>query len=337
MSVGYVINVGSHTPQKVIVATPDRRTGNPTGDVFEVYKQTGVYQLINRIRVWARRVLPDGKLPVVNGSEVVLEVNDTRYKGNIETLPWGEAKTGAQAIELRFLQQSSSLDYEYQRTIQKIETMPEDGTAFIELNPGENKFDPKLDVLKVKFLNVHPQNRDSISKNPDPRFKGFTFFEVNEKSSDRSFVTYKEKAIDAGLTIKQLSTKPEQLRNLLEVILNSGSESENPIFMNMSTLSTDTDIYRALLMYSDESPVKLVQHIDGFKQWIIDRFKYAESFNVLDLSKKGHIAVIKDGKPDIVWSDVPDKNMMEWVVGNCFDESVYTQMKKFAAFCSTLK
>ena len=62
---------------------------------------------------------------------------------------------------------SSSLDFAYQQTIQKIDTKVEDGHDYIYLTPGENKFDEDKDKNLVQMLKVHPQNRESVSKNPD--------------------------------------------------------------------------------------------------------------------------------------------------------------------------
>lgn len=338
MSKGYVIHVGSHAPQKVIVAVPDKKTGNPTGDVFEVFKQTGVYQIINRTRPWARRVLPGGKpLTDASGNEVPLEVDDQRYKGDLEFLEWGDFKTGAQGIDIRYLPQSSTLDYEFQRIRMKIETVPEDGSAFISLTPGENVFDYKTQSLLINLLKAHGQNRDSKSKNPDPLIKGYTFYEVGEKSSDKGFVSAKEKSLDAGLLIKQLSTKPAQLTNLLDVILLSNAESENPLFMTISTLHSQTDIYKTLLLFSEQSTDRLMSHIEGFRNKIIDRLNYAESFKAIDESKAGVVAMVVDAKPQIIFSNIPEKNMRKWIIDNCFDDVVYGGLKKIFAICDKLK
>lgn len=336
---GYVIHVGHHAPSKVIVATPDRNTGMPTGDPIEVYKSPGVVQLINRARVWARRVQPDGKLPVLNGTEQPLEVNDPRYRGTLEFLKWGDMKVGAQAIEIRYLKQSSSLDYDYQRVIQKIETKVEDGTDFIYLNPGENKFDDQKEALLVQLLKVYPQNRESVSKNPDPQFKGYTYVEITNESRNKSLVEQEEKALDAGILIKNMSTKPVYLRNLLDVIQSSGSENENPILQSVNHLSTDGQIYESLLFFAKANPTGLMAHINSHKERIKDRLSYAESFKALDDTKAGFVAINVNGTPEIIWIDVPEKGKkwLEWVLDNWMTEEVYMGTKKLFDLSSKLK
>lgn len=337
---GYVIHVGHHAPSKVIVAFPDKKTGMPSGEPIEMYKTPGVIQIINRARVWARRVMPDGKLPVVEKVEQPLEVNDPRYKGTLEFLGWGDMKTGAQAIEIRWLAQSSSLDYDYQRSIQKIETRVEDGTDFIYLQPGQNKFDPKQQALLIQLLKVHPQNRESKSKNPDPQFKGYTYVEVTDENSDKTIISHKESALDAGILVKSMSVKSGQLKNLLDVIQSSGSENENPIFAGVNHLSVESDVYKALLFYAEANPAGLMAHIESHKKTILDRLSYADSFKAVDDTKAGFIGLTIAGSPNIIWSELPEgkrDKMIEWVLENWAEEKVYMGSKKLFDLCTKLK
>lgn len=332
MAEGYVIHVGQHAPEKVVIAYPDKN-GNPKGDAFETFKQVGSYLIINRARVWARRVGTDGKLPVKGEVEEVLEVTDTRYKGNLEFLKWGENKVGAQAIEVRLLPISATLDYEYQRSVQKIEVRVEEDQAQIELDPGENKFDPKIEALKIQFLKVHPQNRDSISKNPDPNIKGYTYYEVSDEQVDKAFVKNKEAALVAGSFVAALSSKPQSLRNLLEIFKGYGVE-----FGGVNNLSNPTDIYAALLKFADV-PGEFGSQINRYKSELYEQFEYAKSFKALDLTKDGFIALMVDNKKEIIWEKAEGKGdkMIEWVLENFADEYVYQQSQHFKSRCSKLK
>jgi len=334
MAEGYVIHVGQHAPEKVVIAHPNK-DGNPKGDAFETYRQVGSYLIINRARVWARRVGTDGKLPnnATSGVEEALEVTDVRYKGNLEFLKWGENKLGAQAIEVRLLPISATLDYEYQRSVQKIEVRVEEDQAQIELKPGENKFNPNTEALKIQFLKVHPQNRDSISKNPDPNIKGYTYYEVSDEQVDKAFVKNKEAALVSGQFVVGLSSKPQSLRNLLEIFKGYGVE-----FGDVNNLSNPTDIYSALLKFAD-IPGEFGAQINRYKTELQETFDYAKSFKAIDLTKDGFIALRVDNKSEIIWEKVPAKGdkMIDWVIENFADEYVYQQSQHLKAVCKNLK
>jgi hypothetical protein len=337
MAQGYVIHVGQHAPEKVIIAQPDKN-GNPKGDVFETYKQMGSYLLMNRCRVWCRRVGTDGKLPKNKDTqaEEVLEVTDTRYKGNLEFLNWGDNKLGAQAIEIRFLPISQTLDYEYQNSVQKIQIRVEEDQAQIELKPGENKFDTEKEALKVQMIKVHPQNRDSKSKNPDPMIKGYTYYEVSDEQVDKTFVKNKEAGIIAGRFVVDLSAHPQRLKNLLEIF--KGYDADNEILKDVNHLSNDTDVYSALLKFADV-PGTFGQLVNRYKQELQDKFELAKSYKALDLTKNGSIAMTVDNKKDLVWDNAEGKGdaMIEWVMENFLKEDVYERTQHFKALCSKLK
>lgn len=331
---GFVIHVGQYAPQKVIIGFPGK-DGLPQGETFETYKQVGVHQLINRTRVWARRVQSDGTLPKVasTNEEQPLEVTDQRYRGRLEFLKWGENKTGAQAIEIRYLPQSSSLDYEFQKNVQKIETIVEDGTDYIDLSPGENKFDPKTQALLIEMLKVHAQNRDSVSKNPDPRIKGYMYFVVTDENVDKVYVSKKEQSLDAGILIKQWSAKDGQLLNLLEIF--TGYKVD---FGDVNHLSVPTDVYRALLTYSEVNPQDLLANIHRYKEELLKDFEFAKSFNALDTTKDGFIGLMINGKPNIIWQDLEGKGnkMIDYVVDNFADNKIYEATKNFKSLLTKL-
>lgn len=338
MAKGYAIQVGQHAPAKVLVGHPNK-SGLPTEETYEVLKQTGAHLLINSTRVWARRVQPDGKLPKgADGVEIALEAIDTRYKGNLEFLPWGTQKVGAQAIHTRYLPQSSSLDYEYQKNVQKIETRVEDGSDYINLTPGENKFDTEKEALLIQHLKVHGQNRDSVSKNPDPQLKGYTYYELTEEKADKSFIDKKEKALDAGLFIKGLSADPQSLRNLFEIFLDY-RKANGQSFGDVDMLSRDYDIYTMMLTYSDTDPVEMMNFINRYKKDLLDRFEFAKNFKALDLDKEGFIGFVDaTGKRTVVFEGVKEKGnkAIDWVIENFVQDGVYKATKHFLSLCSKL-
>lgn len=331
MAKGYVIQVGHYNPQEAIVAYPDDR-GRPKEDtIIKVQKTIGKVLIMNRARVYARRVDENLKMVQEAGKDIVLEVTDKRYRGFLEFLDWGSDKLGAQAIDVMFLTNSQSLDYEYQRTIQKLEPRNED--IQIELAPGENKFDYKTEALKIQLFKVHPQNRDSKSKNQDPSIKGFTYYEVTDEQTDKSYTKAKEASITAGAFVKEISTKPVQMRNLFEIFKGYGVE-----FGSVNHLSNDTEIYSALLKLTDQ-PGDFGANVNRYKQDLLDKFDLAKSYKALDLTKDGFIALTVDQKAVIAFEGAKGKGekMIDWVLDNFLDDYVYSQSQYFKSLCAKLK
>lgn len=332
----YVIMVGGHKPAKVIASHPNP-DGSPGPNAYETSVTVGVYNIINRFRVWARRVLPNGKLPKEGDTETALEMTDSRYKGDLEFLPYGSMAVGGQQIECRYLTTSRSLDYQYQKVVQKIETDPEgkDGTAVIPLDAGENKFNDERDAVLVQALRVHPQNRDSKSKNPDPQIKGYTFYELTDDMVDTGYVESVEKELDAGLFVKEQSDNPAHLKNLLLIFKANGVD-----FGDVDEKSLDKDIYKGLLQFSKVNPTLFMSIIEAFKKAVSDCFEKADSFGVLDVTKNGTIAVVLNGAPpEILFSKLEGKgnDMKVYVVANFYSESIFGGIERLRKICEGLK
>src|ERR1700679_185693 len=141
MAGGYVIQVGNERPGEAIIAQVNKKTGEPTGPQMKRYIPVGSHLIINQARVWGRRFYMDK-----GGKKITddVEFNTAGYKGDIEFMEWG--KEGGYAIEIRYLPQSRSLDFEYQQNVQKIVVRDnQEGKhvkgASIVLSAGENKFD----------------------------------------------------------------------------------------------------------------------------------------------------------------------------------------------------
>jgi hypothetical protein len=329
---GYVIHVGHHNPEEVIVAVPDKDGKPVDNSAMKLKKVNGAYLLQNRARVWARRVLPNGKLPKKDDQEVSVEVTDPQYKGDLEFLEWGDSRNGAQSIEIRHLPTSRSLDYEYQRVVQKLDTTPEQGLDFIHLSAGKNEFSYGSQELLIQMIKVHPQNRNSKSKNPDPQIKGYMYHEVTSENQDKSFVKREEASIVVGSMLMTLSTKPGALRNLLEVMMSFGVEFE------VTTLSVESDIYAALLQFSKVAPGDFANYLNQFKKTIQDQFEWVKSNKALDLTKDGFISVLQNNKPTPVFEGVQGKGdgMVAWVIENILIEDVYSRLKNFKSLCDKL-
>lgn len=327
MSGGYVIQVGNETPAEAIIATPNKKTGEPMGPEMKTYKRVGSHLIYNRARVWGRRVI-NGK-PKSDGTDI--EFNTVGYKGEIEFLDWG--KEGGYAIDIRYLPQSRSLDYEYQANVQKIVVNPEQDGAHIILKAGENKYDRKKDELLVLFLSVYPQNRDSKSKNPDPAIKGHVYYEVTDEHVDKTSIQRIEKSVSASTFVNDLSNKPDQLRNLFKIL------GDREDFGTTNLLSGDLQIYRVLLEYANAKPYDFFYLIDQYKKEVLDAFEKAESYKALDLTKDGHIAIEVGGKKQLLISDVKAKGkaMVEWVIENYCDQEAFKASQILKELVSKLK
>jgi len=332
----YVIMVGGQKPAPVIAAHPNK-DGSPGPNAQEATRTVGAYFLVNRARVWARRVLPDGKLPKTNNEETILELTDSRYKGDLEFLEYGSMATGAHQIEIRYLTTTRSLDYQYQELVLKIKTDIEgkDGSTLIELQAGENKFDAKKDELLVKMLKAHPSNRDSQSKNPDPQIKGFLYFELTDDNVDKSYIESSEKAIDAGFLVKEMSDDPAQLKNLMDLF-----KKRNVDFGGVDEKSLDKDVYKALLSFSMNQPQLFTSILEDVKKEVSDCFVKAKGFKVLDTTKNGVISVTLEGAPvEMVFSKLEGKglDMEAYVLDNICRPEIYAGIERFKQICEGLK
>lgn len=327
MAGGYVIQVGNESPAEAIIATPNKKTGEPMGPQMKTYKRVGSHLIINRARVWGRRFMTKDGKKVTND----IEFNTVGYKGDIEFLDWGT--DGGYAIDIRYLPQSRSLDYEYQANVQKIVVNPEQDGAHVILNAGENKFDPQKQGLLISFLKVYPQNRDSKSKNPDPSIKGHVFWEINDEHVDTTSIKRIETSIAASKLVNDLSNKPNEIRNLFKVL---GQRDE---FGNTSLLSGDLQIYRTLLEYANAHATDFFYLISEYKRGVEDSFRKAESYKSLDLTKDGHIALEVNGKKNLIISDLKAKGqgMVDWMVENYYEEEVFKATQIFKELVSKLK
>ena len=332
MAGGYVIQVGNERPGEAIVAQVNKKTGEPTGPQMKRYIPVGSHLIINQARVWGRRVIA-GK-PKSDGTEI--EFNTPGYKGEIEFMDWGT--NGGYAIEIRYLPQSRSLDFEYQQNVQKIVVRDnQEGNhvkgASIVLSAGENKFDPKKDELFITFLRVHPSSRDSKSKNPDPAIKGYRYYEITDEHVDQGSIKRIESSIDAGIFVKTLSNKPSEIKNLFKIM------GDRPEFGDTNLLSGDLQIYKVLLEYANAEPVDFFYLIGQYKTGVEDAFRKAESYKALDLTKDGHIALEVNGKKTLIISDLKAKGegMIQWMLDHYYEDEVFMATQSFKELVTKLK
>lgn len=322
----YVIVVGRERPAEAIVATvkPD---GTPMGsNHLKRYISVGQHLLANVCSVWGRRVIDGRPLLNTEGAKIPIEFNTVGYAGEVEFLKYGDPK--GHSITVRYLKRSRSLDVEYQDNVQKIKIDMEkgaDGSAQIDLDAGENKYDDKKDALFIQYLKVHPQNRDSVSKNPNPEIKGYSFYEVTDENINTQSIERKEASLNAGFIVKSVSNKSEDLKALLKII---GKREE---LEGLDHLSKPKQIYEGLLNFAISKPNDFSSLLNNYKKKISDSFSKAKSYNVLDLTKDGHIAIVVNNKPHLIWSDLKGKGekMIDIVFEDYLDSENYKKTTSF--------
>lgn len=330
---GYVIIVGSERPATAQRGEIDPKTHVPRGETFEMVIPVGAHLMINKCRVWGRRVMRDKDGKIANGKgdfPELVEAITPKYLGEIEFLEWG--KPGGYAIEIRYLDQSKSLDVEYQDNIQKVKIADQGGAVHLELHSGENKFDYDTQALLIQHLKVHAQNLNSTSKNPNPAITGYTFKEVSDDEKEKTSRSSLEAKGSAINIVTGLASHPGSFRALFEVL------GERKEFGNIDKLSLDQQVYSALLKFADAKPLELVDAIGAYKRSLQELFSLAESHNALDLTKNGFIALMVNGKPEIMYeAEGKGKDMIDWVFDNAFEESVYQKSRNFKERIQSLK
>lgn len=334
----YVIVVGRERPAEALVSQV-KKDGTPVGeDQMKRFIPVGTHMMINQTAVWGRRVI-DGKAEK-DGKAV--ELNTVGYNGELEFLPYGDPK--GYLITTRFLKQSRSLDVDYQNQIQKLKVDWEKGSndqsakltfeaAMLIFNAGENKYDDKKDSLLIQHLKTHGQNRDSVYKNPAPEIMGFTFYEVTDDNVKTASIDKNEKSINVGVIVMEASNNPNDLQVLLEMV------GVRPELEGIDKLSKPKQVYDALLRFAVSNPNDFKSLIDNWKKKFSDAVEKSKSYKALDLTKDGHIALIVDNKPNLIFSDAEGKGdkMIDWVLANCFKSEIYKKATGFISITEKLK
>lgn len=326
MAAGYIIQVGNEKPQEAIVAQPNKR-GEPTGDQFKRYMRVGSHLIMNRARVWGVRVIGDKK-KMDDGRPIAFDT--VGYTGELEFLPW-EHNDGL-LIDIRYDPVCRSLDFDYQEKRLRLDVSSEKAMAQIILNTGQNKYDTKKGALLIQFLKVVPSNRDSKSKNPNPEVKGYTFYEMTDDHVDSVSIKKRESNIDAGNIVKGLSNNPQKLRNLFDIM---GQREE---FGDTNRLSSDLQIYKVMLEYSESNPEDFFSLITEYKKGVMDNFDKAKSYKALDLTKDGHIAFLNGQKAEVLISGIKAKGekMIDYMIENYLEDEVYRATDIFKQLANKL-
>lgn len=312
----FTIIAGRKEPATALQGTLDKKTGMPTPNTNKVLLPVGRILVPNYSRVWGRRVIDPqtsttGKSTTVSPPSVA--VSDPKYRGKIEFLEYGAE--GGEMIEIRYLRNSSSLDKQYQDTVQKIK--PTDEDAFIALQQGINDFSEATEALLIQFLTHHSLMHESISR-------------------DNTMTDYDMVVYDAGKRNKSRIEKVV-IKNTAEgyVLDAAGNKEKTHILasiFNIDTQLQDDIIVEKLLDRANEFSERFVEAINQYQKKAHILLQDADDAGVIDIEPQGaiHIVDLKGGK-DILISNVDSRGIekIKQVVANSIiDLPTFTALDK---------
>ncbi len=330
----YNIYVGARRPATALMGFLEKGSGQTItkGEVTEVPLEVGAHGFPNYSKVWGKRVILGEDKKPVNGQGIV-SLEDTRYKGDIQFLKYGEA--GGYFIEVRYLDTCSTLDMQFQINRLKLTVKGDEDKWYIKLPPGENRINPVEKPMFVEFLKVHHCNRSSRSKSPNATL--VVYEEIGEETMDMTGIKVRESKGDAIFVVKNASLKVGQIKNLLKVI----GEIPEGVGKPIDGRASEQEIYNLILELADINPQFLLDRIENFKRGISDLFIKATSFNIMDLTKHGQIALEVAGKKEILLDKVPgngnQEKILQWLFENYLNEDNFAALARLKDVCDKIK
>lgn len=280
----------------------------------------------NYTEAWGVRVISDSKIP-----DERIDVSDTRYKGQIKPLKWGDPK--GYLIPCRYLRGYNTLDQQYQDIILKVkDTIREDTEAsadafFLRVQSGDNVYDPETDPYLVLMLRIHCMNENSVSKSPEAQ--NFMYREATEgqkAEKETKVFTAKFEALKVVNEAAQ-DNSLQRLKNLYQIVSSIVDQEVK-----------DNDLYRYLSILADTKPDAFLGQINEWKKNVSNTFEKLKSYSAIDLEKDGHI-VAGQTKKELVGEDVPGKKeaMLDWVLVNYTDAKAFEITFKLKQIADKLK
>ena len=325
----YSIYVGAKRPATALVGFLEKNQGQSIikGEAKEVSLDVGAHGFSNYSKVWGRRVIPGKE----TGNKTI-GVEDPDYKGDIKFLKHGDPS--GYPIEIRYLDTCASLDLEYQKIRLRIVIRPDEDKWYLKLPAGENRFDPAKEPMLVQFLKVHHMNKNSKSKSPNAI--GIMYEEINEETIDETDIRVRESKGDAIFLVKSAANKSGHIRNLLISIGVIPMEGKQ-----IDIRASEREIYDSLLEMADTDPKFLLTRVDEFQRSISDCFVKAKSFNIIDLTKHGQIALEVNGKKEILLDKVQgngnEEKTLQWLYDNFLNEDVFKGLARLKEVCDQIK
>lgn len=92
-------------------------------------------------------------------------------------------------------------------------------------------------------------------------------------------------------------------------------------------------------MIAEKKPDIFHQKVSEWKKKVSDSIEMAKSYNILDLTKNGHIACKDGAKVELLASDVPGKGdeMAVWMVQNFMEPKAFQTFHKLKNITDKLK
>lgn len=293
------------------------------GEPKEVSIQVGAYGIPNGTEAWGIRLVK-GKRP-----DHIINVEDENYSGEIEFVKWGSHPNIATPIRCRYVPGYRTIDKDYQDLRLKV-TIPEDSAyaALITLSHGPNEFDEQRDYALVQMLKVHHHNEHSVFCNPEA--EGWMFKEIVQEEMDKEETKEIDSKFDCILLVNKASSKPDSIRALFDIV--KGIETKE---VNKDDIQ---DIYTTLKLFADQKPQIFSNRVQQYKRKVSDVFSKLESYNAIDLTKDGFIAVGQTKKEPIL-HDIPakGKDMVSWAFDNFLEPEVYEGIQKIEKIADKLK
>ena len=293
------------------------------GEPKEVSIQVGAYGIPNGTEAWGIRLIK-GKKP-----DHIVNVEDDNYSGEIEFVKWGTQTNIATPIRCRYVPGYRTIDKDYQDLRLKV-TIPEDSAyaALITLSHGPNEFDEQREFSLVQMLKVHHHNEHSVFHNPEA--EGWMYKEMIQEEIDRDETKEIDNKFDCILLVNQASSKPESIRNLFDIV--KGIETKE---VNKDDVQ---EIFTTLKLFADQKPHVFASRVHEYKRRVSDVFSKLESYNAIDLTKDGFIAVGQTKKEPIL-DNIPakGKDMITWAYDNFLEPQVFDGIQRIEKIAEKLK
>lgn len=290
----YSIFVGGREPQKVQVGFLNK-SGLPDPNVSDATIAVGQVSIPNYSKVW-------GKLKEKNG----------KITGDIEFMPWG--KEGGGVIEIRYLQNCTSLSRQYQ---EELKLKPQDSDAEIKLSYGINDFDYSTERLKIEMLKYHTCNGNNAGRNPSSNDILFTEHNPENRMKDKiSLIDERHKAEEVVFTVKD----------------NKASLAIVSELFGLDIKQQDGDLVEQLFDKATSNPKLFNYIVEDGKQKVIALLKKAEEYLMLDSAtiKDEILLVTESGKKKLIAFPADVKNKFIWIADNYFEADVYEAIRSLS-------
>lgn len=296
----FSIIAGRIEPQKVQLGFLNKKSMLPEGQTQEVSIAVGAVMVPNFSRVWGRRVTEKSK-----PGDRSVNYTDRDYKGRIEFLEWGDDK--GEQIDIRFLNQTTSLDKQYQEQVLKLQAGEND--VFITLRQGMNDFDQRRDATLVEMLKHHSLNGSNKSRNPN--------------SVEYDFVEYSAETRQSQ--IQKIETRREAESIVLDAQKDDARMAVVSTIFGLDVQAQDDELFNVLMLRVQKDPAQFLSVIQLYKQGVLDTMHYLLEEQVLDLETEGEIAIVKGGKRVVLLDEVEgDKNAKKlYLVNSILEPEVF--------------